>query len=45
MGAKVQLKGGLCEPSSDVPIDWIDMRSRFGYTTLYEIASTKTVDV
>ena len=36
---KVQLKGGICEPSSDIPLNWRDMRSEFGYTTLYSIVS------
>ena len=28
---KVQLKGGICEPSSDITLNWRDMRSEFGY--------------
>jgi hypothetical protein len=35
---KIQLKGGICEPSSDITLNWRDMRSEFGYTTLYAIA-------
>jgi hypothetical protein len=34
----VQLKGGICEPSSDITLNWRDMRSEFGYTTLGEMA-------
>jgi len=35
---KFQLKGCICEPCSDISLNWRDMRSKFGYTTLYEIA-------
>jgi len=34
---KVQLNGGICEPSSDIPPNWRDMRSEFGYKLLGEI--------
>ena len=34
MSEKVQLKGGICEPSSDIPLNWSDMRSEFGYKLL-----------
>jgi hypothetical protein len=38
MSKKVQLKGGICESSSDIPLNGRDMRSEFGYTPLYDIA-------
>ena len=38
MSEKFKLKGGISEPSSDIPLNWRYMRSKFGYTTLYEIA-------
>jgi len=38
MSEKLQLKGGISEPGLDIPLNWRDMRSKFGYTTLYEIA-------
>ena len=31
---KVQLKGGISEPSSGIPLKWRDMRSEFGYKLL-----------
>ena len=37
MSGKFQLKGGISEPSSDIPLNWRDMRSEFGYKLLYEI--------
>jgi len=38
MSGKFQLKGGICEPSSDIPPNWSDMRSEFGYKLLSAIA-------
>ena len=35
---KFQLKGGISEPSSNIPPNWRDMRSEFGYKLLGEIA-------
>ena len=35
---KVQLKGGISEPSSGISLKWRDMRSEFGYKLLSEIA-------
>jgi len=32
MSGKVQLKRGICEPSLDIPPNWRDMRSKFGYS-------------
>ena len=37
MSDKFQLKGSICEPDSDIPLNWSDVRSVFGYTTLSEI--------
>jgi len=31
---KVRPEGGICEPCSDIPPNWMDMRPKFGYTTL-----------
>lgn len=31
MSENVRLKGGICKPSSDIPLNWGDMRSVFGY--------------
>ena len=31
---KLQLKGGISEPSSDIPPNWRDVRSEFGYKLL-----------
>ena len=28
---KLQLKGGVSEPSSDIPLNWRDMQIEFGY--------------
>ena len=36
---KVQLKGGISEPSSDIPPNWRDMRSEFGYKLLSAISA------
>ena len=38
MCEKFQLKGCRYEPSSDIPLNWSDMRSVFGYATLGDIA-------
>ena len=32
MSGKLQLKGGISEPGSDIPPNWRAMRSKFGYT-------------
>lgn len=40
MSEKVQRKGGICEVSLDIPLNWSDMRSVFGYTTLYNIPNS-----
>ena len=37
MTGKFQLKGVIYEPSSDIPLNWGDMRSMFGYKLLSEI--------
>ena len=34
---KFQLKGGISEPNSDIPPNWRDMRSEFGYKLLCAI--------
>jgi len=34
---EVRYDGRMCEPCSDISPNWIDMRSEFGYITLYEI--------
>jgi hypothetical protein len=34
MSEKVQLKGCICEPSSDIPLNERDIRNKFGYTPL-----------
>ena len=34
---EVRPEGCICEPCSDIPPNWRDMRSKFGYTTLYSI--------
>jgi hypothetical protein len=28
----VRLEGGICEPCSDIPPNWKDIRTKFGYT-------------
>lgn len=35
---KYQLKRGIYEPSSDISLNWREMRSEFGYKLLGEIA-------
>ena len=37
MSEKLQLKGGISEPCSNIPLNWRDMRSEFGYKLLYVI--------
>jgi hypothetical protein len=37
MSGKFQLKGGIYEPSSDIPLNWRDMRNEFRYKLLYDI--------
>ncbi len=36
---EVQPKRCICEPCSDISLIWRDMRSRFGYKLLYEMAA------
>ena len=36
MSEKFQLKGGISEPSLDIPLNWREMRSKFGYNLLAE---------
>ena len=43
MSEKFQLKVGISEPSSDILPKWRDMRSEFGYKSLYEIDYTLLV--
>ncbi|MDL1957686.1 MAG: hypothetical protein LWW95_11680 [Candidatus Desulfofervidus auxilii] len=33
----VQPKGCICEPCSDIPLIWNDIRIKFGYTMLSEM--------
>jgi len=35
--AGVQPQGCICEPCSDIPSNWKDIRTKFGYTTLSEM--------
>lgn len=37
MTGKFQPKGGIYEPSSDISLNWSNMRSVFGYKLLGEI--------
>ena len=37
MSEKFQLKGGIKEPSLDIPLNWRDMRSEFEYKLLGDI--------
>ena len=34
---EVRPEGCICEPCSDIPPNWKDIRTKFGYKTLYEI--------
>ena len=34
---EVSVEGGISEPSSDILLNWRDMRSEFGYTMLGDI--------
>jgi hypothetical protein len=43
MSEKFQLKAGISEPSSDILPQWRDMRSEFGYKSLYEIVPLKNM--
>jgi len=38
---KVRPEGCICELCSDILPNWKDIRTKFGYTTLYEIAPDK----
>jgi hypothetical protein len=38
MTEKFQPQGGIYEPGLDIPLNWSDMRSVFGYKVLCEIA-------
>jgi hypothetical protein len=40
MSEKFQLKEGISEPRLDILPQWRDMRSEFGYKSLYEIDYT-----
>ena len=40
MSEKFQLKGCIYESCSDIPPNWRDMRSKFGYTTLSAIGTS-----
>ena len=35
---EVRPEGCICEPYSDIPPNWNDIRTKFGYTKLGEIA-------
>ena len=37
----VRAEGCVCEPCSDIPPNWRDMRSELGYIMLAEIAISK----
>lgn len=37
MTEKFRLKGGIKEPSLDIPLNWRDMRSKFEYKLLGDI--------
>lgn len=37
MSGKFQLKGGIYGPCSDIPPNWRDMQSEFGYKLLGDI--------
>jgi hypothetical protein len=39
MSERVQLKGCICEPCSDISTSWSDMRGKFGYTTVGDMAN------
>ncbi|NQE44888.1 hypothetical protein C5S31_02535 [ANME-1 cluster archaeon GoMg2] len=41
ISVKFQLKGGICKPCLDIPPNWKDMRSEFGYKLLYAIVSKR----
>ena len=43
MSKKFQLKGGICEPCSDIPPNWKDMRSKFGYKLISKIRSQRSL--
>ena len=34
---EVRSEGCICEPCSDIPPNWKDIRTKFGYTPLYAI--------
>lgn len=38
---EVRLEGCICEPCSDIPPNWKDIRTKFGYTTLGVIVSER----
>jgi len=35
---QLKVKGGVIEPSSDIPLNWRDMQIEFGYKLLYDMA-------
>jgi hypothetical protein len=39
-GVSAKRRYGIYELSSDIPLNWSDLRSMFGYTTLYEISES-----
>ena len=40
-GEKFDPEGCICEPCSDIPPNWNDIGTKFGYTTLSAIAKIK----
>ncbi len=43
MSEKFQIKAGISETSSDILPQWRDMRTEFGYKSLYEIVPLKNM--
>ncbi|NQE46475.1 hypothetical protein C5S31_10680 [ANME-1 cluster archaeon GoMg2] len=43
MCKKFQLKGCIYEPGSNIPLNWRDMRSKFGYKLLCNMPILKQV--
>ena len=40
---KVRPEGCICEPCSDIPPNWKDIRTKFGYKPLYAIVSKRLI--
>ena len=40
---EVRPGGCICEPRSDIPPNWNYIRTKFGYTTLSEIAGNEFI--